>query len=266
MQNKALSTLILLLAGLVTSFTVLAAKPVPTIYAALGDSYAAGNGTGTRDLAYSCYRSSDAYGPLIEKAHRKWNLDFEACSGATSDDVINSQLSPLSADTNYVTVSMGGNDIGFAELILNCAMYWDQAQCLAKVDEVHARIDSELPAKLEAAYAAINAAAPNAKVIQLGYPRAFGNNLACWDARGVSSTEAQALNGVSDHLDQVIGGRAAMAGVTYLSVIEQFKGHDMCSSEPYIRGKSGVYLEDWFHPTAAGHASGFKPLIEAAMK
>lgn len=251
--------------GLLSSSQIFAAPPVHTQYSALGDSYAAGNGTETRDLDYFCYRSSKAYGPLIDKDNRRMSLNFEACAGATSEDVVNNQLGSLNSDTDYVTVSMGGNDIGFVELILNCNAYWDEAQCLAKVDEVNGRIDNELPAKLDAAYAQIQAAAPNAKVIQVGYPRAFGESTSCWAARGVSATEAAALNGVTDHLDRVLGGRAAIAGVTYLSVIEQFTGHDICAQEPYLQGKSGTYIEDWFHPTETGHAQGFKPLIDAAM-
>lgn len=255
----------LVAASLLASVPAFAGKPVSTQYVALGDSYASGNGTETRDLDYGCYRSSKAYASLITKDHKRWSLDFEACSGATSDDVINNQLGSLGSGTDYVTVSMGGNDIGFAELILNCGAYWDEAQCLQKVDEVNARIDNELPGKLDTAYAAIRTAAPNAKLIQVGYPRAFGDNLFCWAARGISATERDALNSVSDHLDRVIGGRAAIAGVTYLSVIEQFKGHDICSQEPYLQGKTGTYLEDWYHPTQAGHEVGFKPLVEAAM-
>lgn len=266
MPTTKLSTPLVLAAGLLASSVAVAGKPVPVQYTALGDSYASGNGTENRDLNYSCYRSSDAYASLIDDDHRKWSLDFEACSGATSEDVVNNQLGSLSADTSYVTVSMGGNDVGFADLIMNCATYWDQSQCLAMVDEVNAAIESDLPVMLESAYAAIRAAAPNAKVIQVGYPRAFGTNTYCWAARGIDSTEAAALNGVSDHLDQVIGGRAAMAGVAYLSVIEQFKGHDVCASEPWLQGKTGAYLVDWFHPTQAGHSEGFKPLIDAAMQ
>jgi hypothetical protein len=64
----------------------------------------------------SCQRSPDAYAPLIAAA-RGYSLTFVACSGATTAEVISSQLGALSPSTALVTITIGGNDTGFATVI-----------------------------------------------------------------------------------------------------------------------------------------------------
>ena len=47
-------------------------------------------------------------------------------SGATTVDVVNNQIGALSAATDYVTFTAGGNDVGFVDLILNCGVTPEQ--------------------------------------------------------------------------------------------------------------------------------------------
>lgn len=234
-------------------------------YVALGDSYSSGNGTGSADLNYGCYRSSSAYAPIIAAQRRRTSLVFRACSGATTVDVVNNQIGALSAATDYVTFTAGGNDVGFVDLILNCWGSYDQSQCLATADEVNRKIDDVLPARLDTLHAAVDAAAPDALVMQLGYGRPFGANLGCAQANGITSAERTALNGVVDHLDSTIAERAAANGVTYLSAIGAFTGHDVCASDPWLVGKYAWDVRDVYHPTSSGHRNGYVPLVRALM-
>lgn len=236
----------------------------PDEYVALGDSYAAGNGTGWPDLSLSCYRSSLAYAPLIAKARPNTSLRFRACSGAETGDVTGGQTAALSAGTDFVTVSIGGNDVGFADLILSCVNTWDEPLCRSTVAKVDARIDSELPAKLDATYADIRARAPQATVMVIGYPKPFGTNISCGQASGVNSREAPLLNGVAAHLDAVVEDRATAAGFTYLDPVPSFTGHDVCAATPFVWGKKAGAL-DVYHPTRAGYRDGFLPLVRAVM-
>lgn len=234
-------------------------------YVALGDSYSSGNGTGSANLSYGCYRSSNAYAPIIADQRRRTSLAFKACSGATTVDVVNNQISALSAGTDFVTFTAGGNDVGFVDLILSCWGNYDQSQCLATADEVNRKIDNDLPARLDSLHAAVGAAAPNALVMQLGYGRPFGANLGCAQANGITSAERTALNGVVDHLDSTIAERAAANGITYISVIGAFTGHDVCANDPWLVGKYAWDVRDVYHPTASGHRDGYVPLVRALM-
>lgn len=234
-------------------------------YVALGDSYSSGNGTGNADLNYSCYRSSDAYAPIVADERKQTSLTFEACSGAETGDVIANQIDALSAETDYVTFTIGGNDVGFVDLILNCWGNFDQARCLDTADTVNSRIDNDLPALLDDMHAAVAAAAPNAQVMQLGYGRPFGNDLSCAQADGITSAERDALNGVVDNLDSTIAERAAANGVTYLSAIEAFTGHDVCADDPWLVGKYAWDVRDVYHPTTSGHRNGYVPLVRGVI-
>lgn len=233
-------------------------------YVAMGDSYSSGNGTYAADLDASCYRSTYAYPHLVGLQRPDTDLTFVACQGATTDDIISGQDRSLDADTDYVTLTIGGNDIGFADLIVNCAG-WLSPNCQAAVDEANGKIENELPGKLDKAYAAITEGAPNVEeVVVLGYARFFGEDVSCAAAHGISAAEATWLNGVADNLDVVVRDRATASGFTYRSSIRAFTGHDVCAPDPYLNGNS-FSPADAYHPTRSGHANGLAPLVREAI-
>ncbi|MGH3351882.1 MAG: SGNH/GDSL hydrolase family protein [Nocardioides sp.] len=251
--------------SLIAISTQSAGAAITEEYAALGDSFASGNGTRNPDINLGCYRSSEAYGPEIAAERASTTLVFPACGGAVTDDVINTQSKSLTAETDWVTVSIGGNDVGFAELLLNCGGSLDEPLCLAKADEVNQRIDTDLGPKLDTAYASIKQGAPNAGVISIGYPRFFGSDISCLDADGITPNEATALNGLADNLEAKVADRSRAAGIQHINPIQQFAGHDICSSTPYLNGKAELNAADAYHPSPEGYSNGFKPLIRKIM-
>lgn len=237
-------------------------------YVAMGDSYASGNGTFAPDLDDTCYRSSKAYPPLVATALGNTKLTFVACSGATTADIIGGQDRALSRKTTHVTISIGGNDVGFSDLIRSCVFGGDST-CKTAVDSTNTAITSQLPAKLSSTYAAIKARAPKATIVIVGYPRVFNaSNVSCSQANGISGIEAGWLNEVSDNLDNAIKTAATTADVAYVDPNSTFAGHDVCASDPYVNG-IGPLLTDSrsvYHPTVDGHAQGFEPLVYAALR
>lgn len=247
------------LSVLPTMLPPVASAQVADSYAALGDSYSSGNGTFSPDLDPGCYRSSYAYPALVAAQRANTDLNFVACQGATTDDIVNGQAGSLNADTDFVSVTIGGNDIGFGNLVVSCAGMWSPG-CRTAVDNANARIANELPAKLDRAYAAIRAGAPHAEVVVLGYGRFFGENVSCPAANGFDAEEAGWLNGVADNLDSTIGAQAGTAGFRYASSIRSFTGHDVCAPDPYLNGHSAS-LADGYHPTRHGHADALAPAV-----
>lgn len=251
----------LLAAGPASSATLMAE---PDQYAALGDSYSAGNGAYSTNLDFFCGRNTYAYPYLVAQQRPDTDLTFVACQGATTDDIVGGQDRSLGADTDYVSLTIGGNDIGFADLILSCTGSYSPG-CEAQADEANAAIANELPAKLDRAYAAVAAGAPNAvDIVVLGYGRFFGRDLSCPAADGVSPDEATKLNGVADNLDAVIRDRATAAGFSYKSSLKSFTGHDICAADPYLNGKSWS-TADMYHPTRSGYANGLAPAVRAVI-
>src|SRR5215213_4844548 len=121
------------------------AAAVAPSYVALGDSYS--SGTGTRSYladGTSCQRSTYAYPSLIAAA-RGYTLNFRACSGARIADVTATQLPAVTAVTSFVTVSVGGNDAGFSDVLTTCALPWWAANCDKAIKGAKTYINSSMP-------------------------------------------------------------------------------------------------------------------------
>src|SRR6478735_11368323 len=128
-------------------------------YVALGDSYSSGVGTRTYiSDGTSCQRSVYAYPSLIA-ASKGLTLNFRACSGATVADVTNTQLSALSASTTQVSISVGGNDAGFADVLTECAQPGWASDCNGAIDDAQAIINGTIPSRLATLYSSIRSKA-----------------------------------------------------------------------------------------------------------
>lgn len=85
-------------------------------YVALGDSYATAPGTRTYDNpGDACRRGPLTYPRLWAAQHSSVAFVEASCSGATTAEVLASQVPQLTADTTLVTIQVGGNDVGFVE-------------------------------------------------------------------------------------------------------------------------------------------------------
>jgi lysophospholipase L1-like esterase len=227
-------------------------------YTALGDSYSSGVGSRTYySDSGSCYRSPAAY-PVLAASRIGATLTFAACSGAEVPDVQNTQLGSLNAGTSYVTVSVGGNDAGFADVVTACARPWPYT-CWTEINNANAFIRDTLPGRLDGLYRAIRSRAPNARVIVVGYPRLF-NGEECNVASRISPGEQTELNKTGDLLATTISTRAAAAGFTYLDPRAAFTGHAVCDDTEWINGLSNPILES-YHPNSSGQSAGYTPLV-----
>lgn len=229
-------------------------------YVALGDSYSSGVGTGTyiKD-GTTCKRSVYAY-PSLDAAALGLTLNFRACSGATVADVTNTQLSALSATTGYVTISVGGNDAGFADVVSTCAGT-NTTACLGAVSNAQAFIRNTLPSRLGTLYSAIKSAAPTATFIVAGYPRLFnGKDCSLWTS--FTSAEMTALNQTADLLDGVTSTAAAAVGAKFANPTTAFTGHAVCDPSPWINNVNVFNLSESFHPNKTGQQSGYAALTQ----
>ncbi|MFL6060886.1 MAG: SGNH/GDSL hydrolase family protein [Marmoricola sp.] len=228
-------------------------------YVALGDSYSSGVGTRTYiSDGTSCQRSTKAYPYLIAQA-RGYALNFQACSGATTSTVTSSQLGALSSTTQFVTMSVGGNDAGFSSVITECALPAWASDCAGKVATANSFINNTLPGRLSTLYASIKSKAPNAKVVIVGYPRLF-NGEDCNAATFFSPDDESKLNATADLLNSKLAAAASAKGFTFANPTSRFIGHAVCGSPEWLNGLSNPTSES-YHPNVTGHASGYYPLV-----
>ena len=233
-----------------------------TSYVALGDSYS--SGTGTRSYisdGTSCQRSVYAY-PSLDASALGLALSFRACSGATVADVTNTQLSTLTTTTAYVTISVGGNDAGFADVLTECAQPGWMSNCNGAIDRAQSFITSTLPGRLSTLYSSIRAKAPNARVIVVGYPRIF-NGEDCNAFTWFSPTEESRLNATADLLNSRTAAAASGAGFAFVNPTSRFVGHAVCDSPEWINGLSSPVTES-YHPNVAGHRDGYAVVTKPA--
>ncbi|GAB3663544.1 SGNH/GDSL hydrolase family protein [Streptomyces sparsus] len=234
---------------------VAAPQAAPVSYVALGDSYSSGAGAGDYQSG-NCRRSNRAYPQLWSNAHSPSSFHFTACSGARTTDVINGQLGPANAATTLISVSVGGNDAGFADVMTTCVLQGESA-CLNRVAQARNYIDGTLPGRLDAVYDAIRAKAPNAQVVVLGYPRMYKLGTSCL---GISERSRAALNAASDDLNEVTAKRAADHGYRFGDVRTTFAGHELCSGAAWLHGVTWP-IGDSYHPKAAGQSGGYYPVL-----
>jgi lysophospholipase L1-like esterase len=246
-------------------------------YVAMGDSYSSGEGAAEQYLGNSgqtgCHRAPGAYSQVISQHYDfQGGSSFVACSGATTQTVISgehgegSQLDALSPRTTLVTISAGGNDTHFADVMTKCVLdphfsagdLWPgsapapdrcQAQRQAMEGDVNAMFGSPPnPPRYQQFLETLHQRAPNARILVVGYPHLFPSP----PAHGyvtISRSDQQFLNDVADRLNSRIreaagavdakyygDGRQQMGSIEFVDNTDGLKGHEITTDDPWING------------------------------
>jgi lysophospholipase L1-like esterase len=238
-----------------------AAVAAGTAYVALGDSYSAGVGSGSYITSSgSCERSTLAYPQLWANAHAPSSFVSVACSGAKTTDVSATQLSALSPSTTLVSITVGGNDVGFSRVMEDCVLY-GTTTCVNEVNAAENEARTVLPGELDTVYTQIRQRAPYARVVVLGYPRFY--DLSVWYCIGLSSTSRSKINEGADVLDSTISSRATYHGFAFADVRSRFAaGHEICDgSSSWLHSVDWTDMQQSYHPTASGQSGGYLPAL-----
>jgi lysophospholipase L1-like esterase len=229
-------------------------------YVALGDSYSSGVGTGNYiSSSGSCERSTQAYPEQWAGANGPASFVSVACSGASTADVLSSQVPALSSSTTLVSITIGGNDAGFSSVMETCVLA-STSSCLNAVAAAETFITTQLPGRLDQVLQTIAADAPNAKVVVLDYPQLYDMSKS-GSCLGLSTSDRVALNGGADDLDYVIQQAAQDNNDTFADVRHQFTGHEICDSNSWLHSVDIFAISSSYHPTAAGQDLGYLPVF-----
>ena len=262
-----------------------AAEQAPASYVALGDSYAAGPliplQTG---IPAGCLRSNRNYPSLVAETLGVPAFRDVSCSGATTEHLggpqsvplgVNApQLEALASDTDLVTLTIGGNDIGFGEIINECAtrspLQPAGAACRDYYtsgggDELAERIAATAP-DIDAALAAIGDRSPDARVLVVGYPAILPDTgPGCFPVVPFSPGDVAYLREVEKGLNAMLADRAAAAGVDYVDTYTPTIGHDVCQlpGVKWIEGLVPTAPAAPVHPNALGMVGMAAVVVEA---
>jgi hypothetical protein len=276
-------------AGAIRPAPARAADPGPGSYVALGDSYSAGDGVAP--YLNICDQSATAWPATVSHFLRLSGsqFSFRACTGAKLNDPNGSrdpngfllgdltgpeqvsanppaggtvgtwpaQENTLIPGTQLVTLSFGGNDVGFEQVLKDCIFFNNQlceATDAPQLDENIATIGNTLVK----AYEEIARLAPTARIIVMGYPRWFPNV----PPPGCDPVALRVLwmNQEIQSLDSAIQAaviRAYQAGVKHIEYVsgsyDAFTGHELCTASPYLHAAVLSNLVSSFHPNQGGN-------------
>ncbi len=198
----------------------------------------------------SCLRSRRSYVHRLGRAVSS----FRACAGATTGSVLSGQLGSFPSDTRLVTISIGGNDAGFVNVIQTCLL-GARSACDARVSQAERFVRRSLPGRLRRVYDAIRRGAPRATVLVAGYPRLFARRPWCGRIGAVDEREQRRLNEASNLLARTIAAAVRRhRGFRFADMRTAFNGGGVCSRSPRINGVNGSAVSA-FHPNAAGYGT-----------
>lgn len=275
-------------------------------YLALGDSFASGEGAynykGITDTPKNkCHISLASYPYLIAS-----NLSFStynsiACSGATTFAIYNndtlynyhSQSKGMKEDTydeliygsllpgyrtqvsflkrytpKYITMSIGGNDIGFSDIIKRCI---GPGTCYGSYEErlgLLQNINSTFTTLVQTYTKVQERADPRTRIYIIGYPSIIAEHGNCGANVHLDEEEILFANQLTDYLNQTIHSAADAAGVIYVDTTDALNGHRLCEStysDVAVNGLTagrdqinflnitGPIGNESYHPNAMGH-------------
>ncbi len=299
-----------------STYEVTYAPPVvePIRLLAMGDSYISGEGAysyrdGTDTSNNKCHLSTQSYPYLLGAAYAD-EYHSVACSGATTEDIINftddyqNQLLPkkrqgsyLDSDltsilssykpgylnqaqfaqktqTNTIIISIGGNDIHFADIVTSCVLRGMGNPCYGKQSERRGLLKTmyDMHTKLIDTYKKIlSEAATGAKLYVIGYPQVVNPTGNCAVNVHLDDQERQFAYLLIERYNAVLKNAAESVGAVYVDTSTALIGHRLCDT--VNNGVNGltegddkaVGLQLWgtslsfgignesYHPTAEGH-------------
>jgi lysophospholipase L1-like esterase len=230
--------------GLFAPATAQARKP-PQSYVALGDSYTAGPLIPVQQPdPFGCLRSDHNYPHLVAAALGVNDFKDASCSGAETEDMTAPQgVTPgpnppqfdrLAASTELVTIGIGGNDIGFSEIIENCFAPTPSGHpcqdhyVVNGHDELRARIAATAP-KVAAVLQGIHQRSPLARIYVIPYIAILPESgPGCWPQMPIAPDDVPYLRGIQKELNRMLAQQARTNGARYVDAYTPSIGHDAC--------------------------------------
>jgi lysophospholipase L1-like esterase len=282
-----------------------------------------------------CHRSKQAYAHFVQQPGRpditlfkhaksglaKWG--FQACSGATTTNLLpksqggksqigygepltqleldrsldrnNNNDLPVDAETDLVTLTIGGNDLKFTEVLRRCYLFANDCtqgsfEGRKPLPQVLAERRSLAANNLRSILQTIRERTQHGRILLLGYPQIFPQSsgeqncgkLAQGQFKiplginasfglkvslGFSQKEQNYLRQATSELNQTLAAVATEKGAEFVAVDMIFSGHEICGDRgEWINagspGTTGFPVDSAsFHPNASGHLLGYAAAI-----
>jgi len=240
-------------------------------YVALGSSFAAGIGLGQRahDSPIQCFRTVGGYPTLVAKKTGMRLVDM-SCSGSTTKHILSGgqlllgpQLAAIGTATKLVTITSGGNDVGYIGDLMVASGNMGQlgAWWHGDIEPADARPYDAVTDNLIKIIHSVRQKAPSAKILIINYPAIIPPNGRC-ASLGISKQQADISRDIAQQLALATKHAADEAGAQLIDIAKASVGHDVCSKVPWVNGAS-VETGTAFHPNSAGAAAAADAIVNA---
>ncbi|MFI6301390.1 SGNH/GDSL hydrolase family protein [Amycolatopsis thailandensis] len=253
-------------------------------YVALGDSYTASPGTGRAvGSPVGCDRSDNNYPRLLAAKLRPAEFVDVSCGGATTEHLTGEQktrdgtnapqLDAINGDATLVTVGIGGNDAGLADLAGQCATQQQTASpCKTQLtaggrDQLAERIAAAAD-RLGGILDQIRSKAPEARIVVVGYPTVLpDDNAGCWPVLPVGEGDVAYFRDSLKRLNTTLQETAKEHKAGFADMSTASKGRDMCSAanRRWVEGPAPSVPAAPLHPNARGE-EGMAEVIGKLLK
>jgi lysophospholipase L1-like esterase len=266
------------------------------VYAALGDSFSSGEGAGDYILntdifdVNMCHTSNRSYPYRINRQLNLTDFYSVACSGARINHVTKNaqynnagsviyttpgssyQISLVESNPprpDIMTISISGNDIGFANRLKACVI--NGTSCLSNYKDRKAiaqDIDGLIGKLMNLYPKLIDSMTAGGKLYVIGYPQIVSPDKDAKCAENVHLTADERLisNYLVSYFNSVIKYSATESGAIYVDVEDSLKGHRLCEGVSATLAVNGVTIgndtglgdiaffdKGMFHPNELGH-------------
>ena len=246
----------------------------PRHYVALGDSYTAGPVIPVQRIdPIGCERSTNNYPALLARTLQIRDYTDVSCSGAKTINMTAPQSVPLLGvnqpqfdalrpDTDLVTLTIGGNDIGFAEIIFTCARASAtdplgnpcQREATTGGGDFYAQRVAEAAPKVAQVLDGIRARSPHATVLLVGYLRILPPAVGCFPVFPIARGDVPYLDGLEQQLNTMLADQALRYGAEFVDSYRRSLGHDACQLPlvKWVEGTVPTSPAAPVHPNALG--------------
>ncbi|MEX6463002.1 SGNH/GDSL hydrolase family protein [Dietzia cinnamea] len=234
-------------------------------YVALGDSFAAlGPTNAPTSGPEACLRSTRNYPSLLAGDIRPGEFIDATCGGARTVDMTAPQIpetppqfDALTAETDLVTLSIGGNDIGFGDIVgcvMRTARVADGAPCRERLDGVTSDALAGLAGRLDDVYAGIRERSPDARIVTTAYLPLVPELDSCDFVDRMSPGDVDWTRSVTERINRVVVDAADRAGAAAVLPDDAASRHACAPVAGRYTDFTGIETASHpMHPTAAGH-------------
>jgi lysophospholipase L1-like esterase len=236
-------------------------------YVAMGSSYAAGPGIPSYYEAdpKPCYRSDGNYAHLLAR-RMELSLTDVSCSGATTlhltgpRDNIPPQLDAVDAETRLVTITIGGNDLGYMTQLFAMSCFGLARETGAKADcnpvpsPLTEQDYTDVSARMDAIAREVRRRAPQARLVFVDYLTVLPPQGGC-AAAPLTASESDSVREVARRLAAITAKAATGNGGDVLRASDLSASHSACADDAWMNGyprPNQPIAGTGYHPNAKG--------------